>query len=84
MSEWSHPDEDKLEATFVNCPDQDNCEPYGLHWERASRGRCIRCGNYPMICGHSLSFKEKIKTVNADTGWMPTAGSSVQRPFGGE
>lgn len=28
--------------------------------------RCVRCGNYTSICGHSLPFKERIKTVNID------------------
>lgn len=42
---------------------------------RKTEGRCLRCGNWPVVCGHDLSFKERIKRVNVDTGWMPNAGS---------
>lgn len=28
--------------------------------------RCERCGHYASICGHSLPFLERIKTVNID------------------
>lgn len=54
------------ETGLVVCPDPENCEPYGVHYRRAQEGRCIRCGNYPEICGHGLSFKEKMKTINVD------------------
>lgn len=31
-----------------------------------SEPRCARCGNYESICGHSLPFTERIKTINVD------------------
>lgn len=42
---------------------------------RSSEGRCVRCGNWPRICGHHLPLKERLKRVNVDTSWMPNAGS---------
>lgn len=33
---------------------------------RASEGRCVRCGNWPSICGHALSFTERIQTVQVN------------------
>lgn len=33
---------------------------------RKREGRCLRCGQYATICGHGLSFKDKIKTVSVD------------------
>lgn len=47
-------------------------------------GRCARCRNWLKICGHDLPFKERIRSVNADTGWMPNAGSVSQAPFGAD
>jgi hypothetical protein len=54
------------ETGLVVCPDPENCEPYGEHYKRAQAGRCIRCGNWPQICGHDLPFKDRIKSINVD------------------
>lgn len=58
---------------LIDCPDPENCEPYGDHYRRLQEGRCIRCGNWPQICGHNLPFKERMKDVRANfIGWSET------------
>ena len=60
------------EPELVVCPCEEECEAYGDHYRRAQEGRCIRCGQWPQICGHNLSFKERIQTVGVDTSWSET------------
>lgn len=51
---------------LVECPDPENCEPYGTHYRRAQEGRCIRCGNWPQVCGHDLPLAERMKSIAID------------------
>jgi hypothetical protein len=51
---------------MVVCPDEENCTAYGEHYRRAQEGKCIRCGNWPQICGHDLPFAERIKSIAVD------------------
>ena len=40
---------------------------------RSEEGRCLRCGNWPQICGHDLTFKERAKDVGVNyIGWSET------------
>lgn len=40
---------------------------------REAEDRCQQCGNYLVICGHNLSFTERMKTVRANyIGWSET------------
>lgn len=41
-------------------------EPECLYHLRRLEGRCGRCGQWPAICGHDLSFKDRIKSVSVD------------------
>lgn len=44
--------------------------------QRTAEGRCLRCGQYATICGHSLSFKDKMKRVSVSYGgWGMTKGT---------
>lgn len=44
--------------------------------QRQAEGRCLQCGQYSKICGHGLSFKEKMKDVNVSYGgWGATKGT---------
>lgn len=33
---------------------------------RAQEGRCIRCGNWPQVCGHDLPLAERMKSIAID------------------
>lgn len=40
--------------------------------QRRQEGRCLRCGNWPQICGHDLPFKERMKSTNIQRMWAGT------------
>lgn len=44
--------------------------------QREAEGRCLRCGQYTKICGHDLSFKDKVAGIQVSYGgWGMTKGT---------